>query len=80
MIWYGDNAQCVFHFSQARKVFITTAEHGNGSLLVAAADGGSAAVFSKVVWLLDGEVGLLCPPPCSDSSFGRAGYVLDTNV
>ena len=72
-IWCSDNAQCLFHFPQARKAFITTADNGKGSLLVAAADGGSAAVFSKVVRLLDGEVGLACPREL------QKGVVLDIN-
>eukprot|EP00904_Undaria_pinnatifida_P012605 jgi/Undpi1/8475/HiC_scaffold_25.g10942.m1 len=48
---------------QARKTLTITAEKGRGSLLVAAADGGNAAVFSRVSRLLDGEV--ICFSVCA---------------
>lgn len=42
---------------QAMKTYTITAENGQASLLVAAADGENDAVFSKVVRLHEGEVG-----------------------
>ena len=47
---------------QARKTYTTTAENGRGSVLMSAADGESDAIFSKVVGLLDGEVGYMMDP------------------
>lgn len=57
-------------FLQARKTYTTTAENGRGSVLMSAAYGESDAIFSKIVGLLDGEVGYMMDP---EACYGIGG-------